>query len=525
MDDIVDLESEKIERILEKIDSDPEPESIKRTERELWENILHKTNEGRRTGVGITAEGDMLAALGIRYGTDESINFSEKVHKTLAIEAYRSSVNMAKERGKFEIYDSEREKDNPFIQRIKEADPALYEEMVRHGRRNIALLTIAPTGTTSLMTQTTSGIEPAFLTSYKRKRKVNPNDKNVRVDFVDKTGDSWEEYNVFHHKFEDWLRINNHDIEEVKNLDEKDLQKIVEQSPYYKATANDVDWVKKVELQGKVQKWVDHSISVTVNIPEDTSEEMVSKIYETGWKAGCKGITVYREGSRDGILTSGNLEEKITLIQRNVKPHPILEIKPQAIKYKVKRYVYEDSLHIIPTSDLYVDDKHKKAYFIPVEDFQIRAPLGTATTVSFAQSGMDRTEILRGPNPNYAELVTRWQSASSNEEEGIGTKRIKSIEHAVGVAFEDYLTRNGVIERAKETGQLVNLIRKIDLRKVEKGTEEYNSIITQVRVGDETEELVIGGNGKRDAGTCPKCGDRYIFSEGCMKCSCGSKCE
>ena len=304
MDDIIDLEIEKIERILEKIDADPEGRDIKNTERELWVKIQKACVNGRRTGVGITAEGDMLAALGLRYGSDEGIEFSVKVHRTLAVNAYRSSAIMAKERGAFPIYDSEREKDNPFINRLREADPALYEEMLAHGRRNIALLTIAPTGTTSLMTQTTSGIEPAFLISYKRRRKVNPNDKDAKVTFIDEVGDHWEEYNVFHHKFLVWLSNNGYDEDQVTRMETEELQKIIEKSPFYKATANDVDWVQKVKMQGAIQKWVDHSISVTVNIPEETSEEMVRKIYETAWEAGCKGCTIYRDGSRAGVLVS-----------------------------------------------------------------------------------------------------------------------------------------------------------------------------------------------------------------------------
>lgn len=306
MDDIVDLELEKINAIIDKIEKDPENIEVKRTELNLWKKIKQKCLEGRRTGVGITAEGDMLAGLGYRYGTDEALNFSVKVHKTLAMEAYRSSVSMAKDRGSFPIYDSIREEKNPMINRIKENDPGLYDDMVKYGRRNIALLTIAPTGTTSLMTQTTSGIEPVFMVSYKRRRKVNPNDKSVKVDFVDEVGDAWEEYNVFHHNFKTWLEVNGYDLKEIATYSQEKLDKIIEKSPYYKATANDVDWVNKVKMQGAIQKWVDHSISVTVNVPEEISEEMVGKIYVTGWESGCKGITVYRDGSRSGVLVSND---------------------------------------------------------------------------------------------------------------------------------------------------------------------------------------------------------------------------
>lgn len=329
MDDIIDLEIEKVEHILDKIDKDPEPDEIKATERRLWEKIHKACITGRRTGVGITAEGDMLAALGLRYGADEAIDFSVKVQRTLAINAYRSSAAMAEERGAFPIYDPEREKDNPFIGRLREADPALYEEMLAKGRRNIALLTIAPTGTTSLMTQTTSGIEPAFLISYKRRRKVNPGDKDAKVTFIDEVGDHWEEYHVFHHKFITWLEARGYDVEKVTRLTAEELQPIIEKSPYYHATANDVDWVQKVKMQGAVQKWVDHSISVTVNVPESTSEEMVRKIYQTAWEAGCKGCTIYREGSRSGVLVSdtGGKGGKEPQFQETMSPKrpPVLE--------------------------------------------------------------------------------------------------------------------------------------------------------------------------------------------------------
>ena len=304
MDDIIDLELEKVDAILEKIDADPESDEIKSVERNLWLNIRNKAQEGRRTGIGITAEGDMLAALGIRYGSKKGNAFSVEVHKTLAIAAYRASVYAAKERGAFTIFDAEREKNNPFILRLKEADEKLYYEMLEFGRRNIALLTIAPTGTTSLMTQTTSGIEPVFLPVYKRRRKVNPNDKNVRVDFVDEVGDSWEEYVVFHHRFKQWMEANNIDV--AKNYSQEELDAIVKQSPYYKATSNDVDWLSKVQMQGAVQKWVDHSISVTINLPNDVTEELVGELYLKAWEVGCKGVTVYRDGSRSGVLISND---------------------------------------------------------------------------------------------------------------------------------------------------------------------------------------------------------------------------
>ncbi|MBZ4675740.1 MAG: ribonucleoside-diphosphate reductase, adenosylcobalamin-dependent [Anaerophaga sp.] len=307
MDDIIDLELEKIDGILNKIEADPEDEEIKRVEKNLWLNIRKKAEEGRRTGIGITGEGDMLAALNLRYGSDIATDFAVEVHKTLALATYRASVNLAKERGPFPIFNSEKEKKNPFIQRLAKADPDMYEEMKKHGRRNIALLTIAPTGTTSLMTQTSSGIEPVFLPVYKRRRKVNPNDPQVRVDFVDEVGDSWEEYTVFHHKFVTWMQANN--LDTTKNYSQEEINELIEKSPYYKATSNDVDWMSKVRMQGQVQKWVDHSISVTINLPSSATEELVGQLYVEAWKSGCKGVTVYRDGSRAGVLLN-NSEKK-----------------------------------------------------------------------------------------------------------------------------------------------------------------------------------------------------------------------
>ncbi len=303
MDDIIDLELEKVDNILNKIAADPEEEVTKLVEYQLWQKIKEKAVQGRRTGIGITAEGDMLAALGLRYGSEKATEFSVEIHKTIALEAYRASIHAAKERGPFEIFDAEREKNNPFILRLKEADDKLYYEMLEYGRRNIALLTIAPTGT-----QTTSGIEPVFLPVYKRRRKVNPNDKDVRIDFIDEVGDSWEEYVVFHHRFKQWMEVNNITLD--KDYTEEELKKLVKKSPYYKATSNDVDWLSKVRLQGAVQKWVDHSISVTINLPNDATEELVGQLYMEAWEVGCKGVTVYRDGSRSGVLISNETNKE-----------------------------------------------------------------------------------------------------------------------------------------------------------------------------------------------------------------------
>ncbi|MFD2827341.1 adenosylcobalamin-dependent ribonucleoside-diphosphate reductase [Leeuwenhoekiella polynyae] len=333
MDDIIDLELEKVDAILAKIESDPESEEVKKVERDLWLNIKKKAEEGRRTGIGITAEGDMLAALGIKYGSEKGNEFSVEIHKTIAIEAYRASVYAAKERGAFPIFDSEREKENPFILRLKEADEKLYYDMLEYGRRNIALLTIAPTGTTSLMTQTTSGIEPVFLPVYKRRRKVNPNDKDARVDFVDEVGDSWEEYVVFHHRFKEWMKSNG--IATDKNYSQEELNEIVAQSPYYQATSNDVDWLNKVRMQGAVQKWVDHSISVTINLPNDVNEELVGDLYLEAWQAGCKGVTVYRDGSRSGVLIS-NEEKKEEEDNETLTAFPTK--RPQILEADIVRF-------------------------------------------------------------------------------------------------------------------------------------------------------------------------------------------
>ena len=349
MDDIVDLEMEKIDQIIEKIKADPENDEVKETEYHLWEKIKRKSSMGRRTGVGITAEGDMLAALGLRYGTEEATDFSVLVHKTLALNAYRSSVTMAKERGAFEVFDAQREAKNPFVLRLKEADPELYDDMKRYGRRNIACLTIAPTGTTSLMTQTTSGIEPVFMPVYKRRRKVNPNDTDVHVDFVDEVGDSFEEYIVYHRKFLEWMQINGYDTEKRYTQDEIDA--LVAKSPYYKATANDVDWLMKVKMQGAIQQWVDHSISVTVNLPNDVDEALVNRLYVEAWRSGCKGCTIYRDGSRAGVMISVSKDDKkkgkhaegadVQEVADNRQPckqPEVTEIRPKELECDVVRF-------------------------------------------------------------------------------------------------------------------------------------------------------------------------------------------
>jgi len=365
MDDIIDMEVEKVEAIIAKIDADPETEEIKSVERRLWEKIREKSLQGRRTGIGITAEGDMLAALGLRYGSKEAIEFSTEVHKLLAIEVYHSSVDLAEERGAFPIYDTEREIGNPFIERIKESAPLVYEKMTKVGRRNIAMLTIAPTGSVSICTQTTSGIEPVFMVSYKRRRKVNPNDKKVVVSFVDEVGDSWEEYNVFHPKFEVWLKNHNYNIEEVKTLSDEELNEIIKQSPYYKATSSDIDWLSKVTMQGDIQKWVDHSISVTVNVPQDVTEDLISDIYLTAWESGCKGMTIYRDGSRSGVLVSNDTkkeEEPGDVFRETMAP-----ARPKVVEADVIRFQnnYEKWLAVIGK----IDGKPYEIFTGLAEDF------------------------------------------------------------------------------------------------------------------------------------------------------------
>lgn len=336
MDDIVDLELEKIDAIMEKVKADPQTDEVKHAEYHLWEKIKNKSSLGRRTGVGITAEGDMIAAMGLRYGTQEATDFSVSVHRTLALSAYGSSVEMARERGAFAIYDAEREKNNPFIQRIKEADHQLYNDMVQYGRRNIACLTIAPTGTTSLMTQTTSGIEPVFMPVYKRRRKVNPNDADVHVDFVDEVGDSFEEYIVYHHKFLEWMRING--IDTTRKYTQAEIDNLVARSPYNKATANDVDWLMKVRMQGAIQKWVDHSISVTVNLPNDVDEALVNRLYVEAWRSGCKGCTIYRDGSRAGVMVSVSKKEKKTETPAPAPHAEVVEVRPRELECDVVRF-------------------------------------------------------------------------------------------------------------------------------------------------------------------------------------------
>lgn len=490
MDDIIDLEMEKIDAILSKIEDDPEPDELKRVERNLWRNIRKKSEQGRRTGIGITAEGDMLAALGLRYGTEEATTFSVEVHKTLAVEAYKSSTYLAKERGSFLIYDAEREKDNPFILRLKEADPVMYSNMEKFGRRNIALLTIAPTGTTSLMTQTSSGIEPVFSVFYKRRRKVNPNDKNVNITFRDEVGDSWEEFNVFHHKFVDWLRLNGFDPEEVKQQSDSEIEKLVIKSPYYKASANDVDWVAKVRMQGAIQKWVDHSISVTINLPSDVKESMVGELYLTAWKHGCKGATVYRDGSRSGVLVSGKPEGRIERPKR-----------PKILDCDVIRFNINEE---------------KWVAFVGLKDnspYEIFTGLADEEIFPIPKS-IVKGQIIKVKNDDG---TTRYDFQYTDK---YGYKKtMGGLSHMFKPEFWNYAKLiSGVLRYEMPIADVVNLVQSLKLN---------SESINNWKNGVERALKKYIPNGTRAKGTCSECGSHnLVYEEGCLICKdCGaSKC-
>lgn len=498
MDDIIDLELEKIDVILEKINQDPESEEVKMVEKNLWLNIKHKANEGRRTGIGITAEGDMLAALGLRYGSDEGILFAEKIHQTLAVEAYRGSVNLAKERGMFAIYDAKREKHNPFLLRLKKADAELYTQMQKHGRRNIALLTIAPTGTTSLMTQTTSGIEPVFLPVYKRRRKVNPNDKDARVDFVDELGDSWEEYVVFHHRFKEWMMINGYDTS--KNYSQEEIDVLVEKSPYYKATSNDIDWLNKVKMQGKIQKWVDHSISVTINVPNETPEEMVNKLYMEAWEAGCKGVTVYRDGSRSGVLIS-NTEKKEEV--KEIQANTFTTKRPQILEADVVRFQ---------------NSKDKWIAFIGLLDgkpYEIFTGLVDDEDGILIPRWVSEGLIIKNKNEDGS---TRYDFQYKNTR-GYKTT-IEGLSHKFNPEYWNYAKLiSSTLRHGMPIDKVVDLISSLQL--------DSESINTWKNgVSRALKRYIVDGTEVRGQ-KCSNCNsDNLIYQEGCLTCSdCGSsKC-
>jgi ribonucleoside-diphosphate reductase alpha chain len=494
MDDIIDLELEKIDAILEKVKEDPEAEEIKFTERNLWESIRRKAKEGRRTGIGITAEGDMLAALGLRYGSDNATDFSEEIHKTIAVEAYRSSVHLAKDRGAFTIYDAEREKNNPLINRIKDADNGLYEKMVKYGRRNIALLTIAPTGTTSLMTQTTSGIEPVFLPVYKRRRKVNPNDKDVRVDFIDEVGDSWEEYTVFHHHFKTWMKTNGYDTS--VEYSQEDLDKMVKDSPYFKATSNDVDWLNKVRMQGRIQKWVDHSISVTINLPADVKEELVGDLYFEAWKSGCKGVTVYRDGSRSGVLISNDDNKKKT----EDGAFPLK--RPEKLEADVVRFQ---------------NNKEKWIAFIGLMDGK---PYEIFTGLHDDEDG-----ILLPRSITKGNIIKSWEGEESRYDFQYANKRgykttIEGLSHKFNPVYWNYAKLiSGTLRHGMPIHKIVELVTSLQL-----DNDTINS--WKAGVARALKKYIPDGTIADDA-KCGECGsDDVVYQEGCLTClSCGcSKC-
>lgn len=499
MDDIIDLEAEKIDAILQKIESDPESDDVKRTERELWEKIRKKTLLGRRTGIGITAEGDMIAAMGLRYGTEEATHFAVEVQKTLALNAYRGSVELAKQRGAFEIYDAQREVNNPFIQRIKEADPKLYEEMVQVGRRNIALLTIAPTGSTSIMTQTSSGIEPVFMPVYLRRRKINPSDKDAQVDWVDEMGDSWEEYIVYHHKFLTWMKVNGYDTS--KKYSQKEIDQLIAKSPYYKATANDVNWVEKVKMQGAIQKWVDHSISVTINLPEDTTEELVNELYVTAWRSGCKGCTVYREGSRAGVLVSTSEKEK-KVIPAPTSQDPL--VRPTALEADVVRFQ---------------NNKEKWIAFVGLKDgkpYEIFTGLNDEDEGILVPKSVSQGKIIK----NYDEDGTKHYDFQFQNKRGLKVT-IEGLDLKFNPEFWNYAKLiSGVLRYGMPIEQVVNLVQGLDL--------DDESISTWKNGVERALRKYIVSGQKAGGQKCPNCGqETLVYQEGCLICTnCGSsKCS
>ena len=498
MDDIIDLEEEKIDLILKKIDSDPQSEEVKHTERRLWEKIKRKTGQGRRTGLGITAEGDMLAALGLRYGTQEATDFAVKVQKTLALTAYAASVEMAKERGAFEIYDAQREAANPFVLRIKEADEALYADMVKYGRRNIACLTIAPTGTTSLMTQTTSGIEPVFMPVYKRRRKVNPNDPEVRIDFVDESGDAFEEYIVYHHHFLTWMRANGIDTE--RRYTQEEIDELVARSPYYLATANDVDWLMKVKMQGEIQKWVDHSISVTVNLPNAVDEALVDRLYVEAWKSGCKGCTIYRDGSRAGVMVSvkKKKEDKGTKLQTL---SPVVERRPEVLECDVVRFQ---------------NNKEKWVAFVGLLDgrpYEIFTGLQDDEEGIVLPKTVTKGRIVKHVN---AEDGTKRYDFQFENKRGYKTT-VEGLSEKFNKEYWNYAKLiSGVLRYRMPLENVIKLVDSLQL-------ESENINTWKVGVARALKKYITDGTEAKGL-KCPNCGhEALVYQEGCLICKhCGS---
>ena len=500
MDDIIDLESEKIEMILAKIDSDPESMEVRQTERHLCEKIQRKTLQGRRTGVGITAEGDMIAALGLRYGTEEATDCAELIQKTLALAAYRSSVMLAKERGAFEIFDAKREEKNPFINRLREADPALYEDMLKYGRRNIACLTIAPTGTTSLMTQTTSGIEPVFLPVYKRRRKVNPNDSEARVDFVDETGDAFEEYIVFHHKFVTWMQANGYSAS--KKYTQEEVEELVAKSPYYKATSNDVDWLQKVRMQGRIQKWVDHSISVTINLPNDVSEELVDSLYVEAWRCGCKGCTVYRDGSRSGVLIATDKKKKKEDCNC-MQPPVIVSTRPRELDADVVKFQ---------------NNREKWIAFVGLlngRPYEIFTGLADDDEGIMLPKNVSKGTIIK----SYDEDGNKHYDFQFKNKRGY-KMTIEGLDGKFNPEYWNYAKLiSGVLRYGMPIDQVIKLVQGMELN---------SESINTWKNGVERALKKYLPNGMEAKGQkCPNCGlETLIYQEGCLICTnCGaSKC-
>lgn len=498
MDDIIDLEEEKIDLILKKIDSDPQSEEVKHTERRLWEKIKRRTGQGRRTGLGITAEGDMLAALGLRYGTQEATDFAVKVQKTLALTAYAASVEMAKERGAFEIYDAQREAANPFVLRIKEADEALYADMVKYGRRNIACLTIAPTGTTSLMTQTTSGIEPVFMPVYKRRRKVNPNDPEVRIDFVDESGDAFEEYIVYHHHFLTWMRANGIDTE--RRYTQEEIDELVARSPYYLATANDVDWLMKVKMQGEIQKWVDHSISVTVNLPNAVDEALVDRLYVEAWKSGCKGCTIYRDGSRAGVMVSvkKKKEDKGAKLQTL---SPVVERRPEVLECDVVRFQ---------------NNKEKWVAFVGLLDgrpYEIFTGLQDDEEGIVLPKTVTKGRIVKHVN---AEDGTKRYDFQFENKRGYKTT-VEGLSEKFNKEYWNYAKLiSGVLRYRMPLENVIKLVDSLQL-------ESENINTWKVGVARALKKYITDGTEAKGL-KCPNCGhEALVYQEGCLICKhCGS---
>jgi len=497
MDDIIDLELEKIDLIINKIASDPEDKDIRKVELDLWHKIKDMALKGRRTGLGITAEGDMLAALGLRYGSNKALDFATKVHQTLAVEAYRESVNMARVRGPFTVFNAEKEKNNPMINRLKEADASLYEEMVKYGRRNIAMLTIAPTGTTSLMSQTTSGIEPVFRPVYKRRRKINPSDRDVKATFTDEQGQMFEEYNVYHHKFVDWLRINGYDISRLDTISDEELEKWVAASPYHKATANDIDWVAKVKMQGAIQKWVDHSISVTVNLPNNISEEIVADVYRTAWESGCKGITVYRDGCRAGVL----VDKKSKKAEKKCEEATGENRRPKSIPADVIRFKNGSEMWIAFVG--MVDGRPYEIFTGKIEDDAMYIP------PKITKGNIIKVREEDGTKRYDFQYTDRYGY----------TNTIGGISRLFDESFWNYAKLiSGVLRYHMPIEKVVALIDGLHL-------DDENINTWKNGVKRALKQYIEDGT--RSKGKCPQCGqENMAYQNGCLTClSCGySKC-